>query len=576
MPPPMPQVCKDATAGNTADVPGAAVESEELRQLLALLGRAHRVAVLASADFADIAPKLQAALEARGCEVIAGFEGAARRPATQPEPASKEEEEEEEAANAQPDIVLLLGGAPANPDVWAQPGPLAVAARAAMGAAAIGVPVYALVAGGSTNLKGGPGPQELQGDTKTVEWLSSELARLPAELLTAVGRWDEAAQAAHSDATLQLTKCLSRWPELRAARDGNGRALLHVAAGAGAEAATAVLLEAGASVQATDKDGLAAGDAAFENGHQCTFDLLVTRGCGKNLAERRTGRASESTSGTQDVDPSGEPAAKRQRNSLHEAYLGQTLRYESGRLLDASGRGVMMGWEAPLMARHAQALLPRAIHGAVLNVGFGLGLVDGFLQERHPQSHTIIEAHRDVLLEMERRGWRERPGVVVRAGRWQDVVGSLPEGAFDAIFYDTWQETYDDLLAFMQRLPRLLAPGGRFSFFNGIAPYSIFEHATFCRLAQEDLRGLGFRCDFYPVELGKLGDDTWKGIMHRYWTFETYYLPLATRPSQESEPAAAADAPDVFEASLWRCWPSPAVRVGDRIGAGVPKSEFGL
>ena len=33
----------------------------------------------------------------------------------------------------------------------------------------------------------------------------------------------------------------------------------------------------------------------------------------------------------------------------------------------------------------------------MLNVGFGLGLVDTAIQSNHPRSHTIIEAHPDVL-----------------------------------------------------------------------------------------------------------------------------------------------------------------------------------
>lgn len=35
--------------------------------------------------------------------------------------------------------------------------------------------------------------------------------------------------------------------------------------------------------------------------------------------------------------------------------------------------------------------------GDVLNVGFGLGLVDRAIQSNQPASHTIIEAHPDVL-----------------------------------------------------------------------------------------------------------------------------------------------------------------------------------
>jgi hypothetical protein len=58
-------------------------------------------------------------------------------------------------------------------------------------------------------------------------------------------------------------------------------------------------------------------------------------------------------------------------------YLSKPLRYsEDGQVLyDAENNGVMMSWEGPLMVKHAEILLPT--EGlSVLNVGFGLGLVD--------------------------------------------------------------------------------------------------------------------------------------------------------------------------------------------------------
>lgn len=39
--------------------------------------------------------------------------------------------------------------------------------------------------------------------------------------------------------------------------------------------------------------------------------------------------------------------------------------------------------------------------GDVLNVGFGLGLVDRAIQSNQPRSHTIIEAHPDVLRKVQ-------------------------------------------------------------------------------------------------------------------------------------------------------------------------------
>ena len=71
----------------------------------------------------------------------------------------------------------------------------------------------------------------------------------------------------------------------------------------------------------------------------------------------------------------------------------------------------------------------------MLNIGFGLGIVDGCIQQRKPRAHTIIEAHPQIHKRMLELGWDKKANVNVVFGRWQDVVGKL--GKFDAIFFDT-------------------------------------------------------------------------------------------------------------------------------------------
>ena len=61
--------------------------------------------------------------------------------------------------------------------------------------------------------------------------------------------------------------------------------------------------------------------------------------------------------------------------------------------------------------------------GDVLNVGFGLGIIDAAIQRHSPRSHTIIEAHPDVYQYMLSQGWDKKQGVRVVFGRWQDVIG---------------------------------------------------------------------------------------------------------------------------------------------------------
>ncbi len=66
--------------------------------------------------------------------------------------------------------------------------------------------------------------------------------------------------------------------------------------------------------------------------------------------------------------------------------------------------------------------------GDVLNVGFGLGIIDSAIQRHSPSSHTIIEAHPDVYKYMLSQGWDQRPGVRVVFGRWQDVIDQVRLG----------------------------------------------------------------------------------------------------------------------------------------------------
>lgn len=360
-----------------------------------------------------------------------------------------------------------------------------------------------------------------------------------------------------------FSACLGLRPEISAQRGAHGRTLLHLAAETGDAQAVRALLDAfgdfygrhvelGNAVELyEDGFGLTAGELAFARGHGEAFDALVDSACSRPRPSSFCGEH-------------------------NKAYVKQQLKYEgdgTGRvLLDATGGGVMMGWEKPLMARHAELLAP--VPGlTVLNVGFGLGLVDGFLQERLPSKHTIVEAHPDVHKEMARRGWPDQPGVVVLQGRWQDVVeGIVAAGPFDGIFFDTYAEMYGDLQEFFALLPRLLRPGGRFSFFNGLSDKNIYAQAISCRCAQADLARLGLACLFEPVTLGAVSDEEWRKVVNHYWSLETYYVPLAVRlPSDEDMAAGEA------ELDLRRTLPregrpgqpalrASAVQVGDAVG----------
>ncbi|KAI1317950.1 AAA ATPase afg3 [Mortierella claussenii] len=224
-----------------------------------------------------------------------------------------------------------------------------------------------------------------------------------------------------------------------------------------------------------------------------------------------------------------EPATKKQKvDTLPEvpnaSYLAQPLQYteDGDRLLDAEKNGVMMGWELPLMVRHAEVISPE--EGLrVLNVGFGLGLVDKELQKRSPSQHTIIEAHPDVYAHMIKEGWDKKPGVKILFGRWQDVIDQLE--VYDGIFFDTFGEYYENLRAFHEIVPNHLEEGGIYSYFNGLGATNQFFHAVYNRISELELSEMGFTVEYEEMDIG-LKEEEWNGVKRAYWTLDKYYLPI--------------------------------------------------
>jgi len=105
----------------------------------------------------------------------------------------------------------------------------------------------------------------------------------------------------------------------------------------------------------------------------------------------------EEESATTPVPVSHEPCTK-------PDYLEHdNVRYNAANtlLLDDDDDAVMMEWERPLMEAHASILTHNGTkHKRVLNVGFGLGIVDTALQKHEPSLHVIIEAHPIVYKKM--------------------------------------------------------------------------------------------------------------------------------------------------------------------------------
>lgn len=211
----------------------------------------------------------------------------------------------------------------------------------------------------------------------------------------------------------------------------------------------------------------------------------------------------------------------------NRGYLESNLTIEQDRILDSDQNGVMMEWEREIMRKSAEKLLPTP-GLKVLNIGHGMGIVDGFLQEKAPASHHIIEAHADVVAEMKKRGWDKKPGVVIHEGRWQDILPALVGNGetFDAIYYDTFAESYADFRDFFsEQVIGLLEQEGKWGFFNGMGADRQISYDVYQKVAEMDLFEAGFDVEWEDIPVPKL-EGEWEGVRRAYWVVDNYRLPL--------------------------------------------------
>mgnify|MGYP003362144648 FL=1 len=216
-------------------------------------------------------------------------------------------------------------------------------------------------------------------------------------------------------------------------------------------------------------------------------------------------------------------------------YLATPLEYTEDKLVTKENKdGVMMDWEDGIMKLAAETLFSGnvdATEGAtVLNIGFGMGIIDTYIQGHKPAHHYICEAHPDVLAKMKADGWYEKPNVTVLEGKWQDSLNKLlDEGTvfFDGIYYDTFSEHYEDMLDLYDVIVGLIKPEGVFSFFNGLGADRPLCYDVYKKIVELDVNMYGMKCEYTTVQIAKDLPD-WKDVKRSYYNCDYYYHPRIT------------------------------------------------
>ncbi|RCH79219.1 hypothetical protein CU098_002334, partial [Rhizopus stolonifer] len=294
--------------------------------------------------------------------------------------------------------------------------------------------------------------------------------------------------------------------------DEQGRTPLHHASEHGHIEIVNWLLSEKHPYNLLDKSEVTAGELALKNNHKEIYRRLVDEGVRSELLIR----VLKKTFGDEDEDA---------REVANQAYLEQKLHYDDNKLMDENDDAVMMGWEGPLMVEHAKVMCPQEGLN-VLNVGFGLGLIDSELQKYKPKNHYIIEAHPDVYAHMLELGWDKKPGVKILFGRWQEMVPML-DIAFHGIFFDTYGEFYDDLRTFHECVPNILLEEGVYTWFNGLGATNQFFQDIYCEVSEIDLREFGLSTEYVEMPISTWAEQgVWDGVRQKYWVLDSYKLPI--------------------------------------------------
>lgn len=228
-----------------------------------------------------------------------------------------------------------------------------------------------------------------------------------------------------------------------------------------------------------------------------------------------------------------------------EKYLRSKLTYSEGKLVDDDGNGVMMAWETDIMRRSVDALIPDNTTGKrILNIGFGMGIIDSMFADTKPARHHIIEAHEEVLSHVDSTPdskfgakW-EASGPVkdafkIHRGRWQDIVPILLERGevYDAIYFDTFGEDYSQLRKFFtEYIPGMLDRDGVFGFFNGLGADRRICYDVYTKVVELHLVDAGLDVTWQDIDvdlkgLEEAGKGEWEGVKRRYWTLDSKSLP---------------------------------------------------
>ncbi|GMM52620.1 protein-arginine N5-methyltransferase [Starmerella bacillaris] len=306
-----------------------------------------------------------------------------------------------------------------------------------------------------------------------------------------------------------------------------------------------ILFEFGANWMLLDSFNNTPGEIAYNLGKTQLYQKFVDAGFRSEILLQKFGSDSDSDEENEDESESKNEELKNKSEVEEEnaqatgtetnvtsneklegnvnMYLKSDLKYDNHTLKTNEEDGVMMDWETPIMKRSAELITKPG--GVVLNIGFGMGIIDTFIQELKPAKHYIIEAHPTVLQRMKDQGWYSKENVVILEGTWKEKLPELIEEGItlDGLYYDTFSEHYKDMLVLFDYVVGLLNFDGTFSYFNGLGADRVVCYDVYKRVAEYNLKDYGLNLTFEVMDIDKIN---WDKVKYQYFKLKQYALPI--------------------------------------------------
>ena len=126
---------------------------------------------------------------------------------------------------------------------------------------------------------------------------------------------------------------------------------------------------------------------------------------------------------------------------------------------------IMHDCEHPIMEEHAKICTKNG--GDILEVGFGMGIVAGYIQNYKIKSHTIIENHPQIADRA--RDWAiDKPNVNIIEDTWQNAYFEGKLKTYDGIMFDPSDFSRAEEILFINPKLPITKPGCILTYYNGL------------------------------------------------------------------------------------------------------------